>query len=35
VSSQTIIRAHDGTVGYRPVPGDGACFYIRLPVRTG
>jgi C4-dicarboxylate-specific signal transduction histidine kinase len=35
VSSQTIVRAHDGVVGYRPAPAGGACFYIRLPVRTG
>lgn len=35
VSSQTIVRAHDGTLGYRPEPAGGACFYIRLPTRTG
>jgi two-component system sensor kinase FixL len=34
VSSQTILRAHDGMLGYRPNPGGGACFYLRLPVRT-
>lgn len=34
VSSRTIVRAHDGTLGYRPNPDGGACFYIRLPSRT-
>ena len=34
VSSQTIVRAHDGTLGYRPGPVGGACFFLRLPVRT-
>lgn len=33
VSSQTIVRAHDGTVGYRPNIPRGACFFLRLPAR--
>jgi two-component system, LuxR family, sensor kinase FixL len=31
VSSQTILRAHEGTLGYRPNPPRGACFFMRLP----
>ncbi len=31
--SNTIARAHGGSVGYRPNESGGACFYIRLPVR--
>jgi two-component system sensor kinase FixL len=33
VSSQTIVRAHDGTLGYRPNAPRGACFFVRLPSR--
>jgi two-component system sensor kinase FixL len=33
VSSQTIVRAHDGTLGYRPNAPSGACFFMRLPAR--
>lgn len=31
VSSQTIVRAHQGTLGYRPNSPHGACFFVRLP----
>lgn len=31
VSSETIVRAHEGTLGYRPNLPCGACFFIRLP----
>ena len=34
VSSQTIVRAHDGTLGYRPNAPRGACFFVRLPSRS-
>jgi len=30
--SNTVVRAHDGTLGYRPNDPAGACFYFRLPV---
>jgi two-component system, LuxR family, sensor kinase FixL len=30
--SRTIAQAHGGTVGYRQVAPNGACFYVRLPV---
>jgi C4-dicarboxylate-specific signal transduction histidine kinase len=33
VSSQTTVRAHDGTLGYRPNSPRGACFFLRLPAR--
>jgi len=32
--SNTIARVHGGSVGYRPNEAGGACFYLRLPVRT-
>lgn len=32
--SNTVVRAHDGTLGYRPHPPQGACFYFRLPAET-
>jgi C4-dicarboxylate-specific signal transduction histidine kinase len=32
VSSQTILRAHEGTLGHRPNSPRGACFFIRLPA---
>lgn len=32
--SNTIARTHGGSVGYRPNPPTGACFYIVLPRRT-
>jgi C4-dicarboxylate-specific signal transduction histidine kinase len=35
VSSQTIARAHGGTVGHRPNAPRGACFYVRIPAATG
>ena len=31
VSSQTILRSHQGTIGYRPNSPRGACFFMRLP----
>ena len=31
VSGQTILRSHEGTLGYRPIPPHGACFFMRLP----
>jgi two-component system sensor kinase FixL len=31
--SNTIARAHRGSVGYRSNESGGACFYLRLPVR--
>jgi signal transduction histidine kinase len=31
--SNTVARAHGGSVGYRSSESGGACFYIRLPVR--
>lgn len=34
VSSQTIVRAHDGTLAYRPNPPGGVCFFMRLPSRA-
>ena len=30
--SNTIVRAHGGTLGYRPNEPQGACFFIRLPL---
>lgn len=33
VTSQSVIRAHDGTLGYRPNAPRGACFFMRLPAR--
>jgi two-component system, LuxR family, sensor kinase FixL len=30
--SHSLVRAHSGTLGYRPNPPQGACFYIRLPA---
>ncbi len=32
--SNTVVRAHDGTLGYRPNDPSGACFYFRLPPET-
>jgi two-component system sensor kinase FixL len=32
--SSSIARAHGGSVGYRPNPGGGACFFILLPAQT-
>jgi two-component system, LuxR family, sensor kinase FixL len=32
--SNTVVRAHDGTLGYRPNRPHGACFYFRLPAET-
>jgi two-component system, LuxR family, sensor kinase FixL len=32
--SNTIVRAHDGTLSYRPNQPQGACFYFRLPNAT-
>ena len=32
--SNTIARTHGGSVGYRPNPPTGACFYIVLPTQT-
>src|SRR5215469_16000391 len=32
--SNTIARGHGGSVGYRPNPPTGACFYIVLPTQT-
>jgi signal transduction histidine kinase len=29
--SNTIVRAHGGSLAYRPNRPTGACFYIRLP----
>jgi len=31
--SSSIARAHGGSVGYRPNPGGGACFYLLLPAQ--
>jgi len=31
--THTIVRAHGGSVGYRPNVPTGACFYILLPTR--
>jgi two-component system sensor kinase FixL len=31
--SSSIARAHGGSVGYRPNPGGGACFYMLLPAK--
>jgi two-component system sensor kinase FixL len=31
--SSSIARAHGGSVGYRPNPGGGACFYMLLPLQ--
>jgi two-component system sensor kinase FixL len=33
VSGETIMRAHDGTLGFRPNAPRGACFFMRLPAR--
>ncbi len=33
--SHTIARAHGGSVGYRPNPPAGACFYLWLPPAAG
>jgi two-component system sensor kinase FixL len=30
--SRTIMQAHGGTIGWRPVDPHGACFYLRLPA---
>jgi two-component system sensor kinase FixL len=30
--SRTIVQAHRGKLGYRPVQPGGACFYVRLPI---
>jgi two-component system sensor kinase FixL len=35
VSSQTIVRAHQGTLGYRPNTPRGASFFVRLPSVKG
>lgn len=35
VSSQTIVRAHQGTLGYRPNLPHGASFFVRIPPVTG
>ena len=32
--SNTVVRAHGGTLGYRPNNPHGACFYFRLPAQT-
>jgi signal transduction histidine kinase len=32
--SNTIARAHGGSIGYRPNLPTGACFYLRLPDQT-
>jgi two-component system sensor kinase FixL len=32
--SNTIARTHGGSVGYRPNPSGGACFYIALPTQS-
>jgi len=32
VISQSIVRAHGGTIGHRPMAPSGACFFVRLPV---
>jgi two-component system, LuxR family, sensor kinase FixL len=32
--SNTIARAHGGSIGYRPSPPSGACFYLHLPDET-
>ena len=32
--SNTIARGHGGSVGYRPNPPGGACFYMVLPTQT-
>jgi len=32
--SNAIARAHGGSVGYRPNPSGGACFYLLLPARA-
>ena len=29
---QTLVRLHGGTVGVRSTPGEGACFWFRLPA---
>ena len=34
-TSQSIVRSHDGTLGYRPNAAGGACFYMRFPARPG
>ena len=33
--THTIVRAHGGSVGYRPNVPTGACFYILLPTQPG
>ena len=33
--SKTIVRAHEGTFGYRPNMPSGACFFIRIPPIAG
>jgi signal transduction histidine kinase len=30
--SNTVVRAHGGSLGHRPNPPRGACFFIRLPA---
>jgi two-component system sensor kinase FixL len=32
--SNTIARSHGGSVGYRPNPSTGACFYLLVPARA-
>jgi len=33
--SNTVVRNHGGTLGYRPNEPGGACFYFRLPAEMG
>jgi len=33
--SRSILRAHGGSLGYRPTPGGGATFYFHLPLHKG
>ena len=32
VISQTIVQAHGGSIGFRPVEPRGACFFFRIPI---